>query len=60
MINLVLDIIVIELLLEGMINLVLDIIVIELCSARGCPLKKQVNIAISNQSALSGVILVLF
>jgi hypothetical protein len=41
-------------------NLVLDIIVIEICSAAGCPLNMQVNIAISNQSALSSVILVFF
>jgi hypothetical protein len=36
---------------------VLDIIVIELFSAEVAPSKRQVNIALSNQSALSGVIL---
>jgi hypothetical protein len=41
-------------------NDVFDIILIELFSARGFPLKEEVNIAINNQSSLSGVILVLF
>jgi hypothetical protein len=36
-----------------MISFVLDIIVIELCSNGGFPLKRQVNISLSNQSALS-------
>jgi hypothetical protein len=41
-------------------NFVLDIIVIELCSVGVSPLKRQVNIALNNQSAPSGVILVSF
>ena len=40
-------------------SFVLDIIVIEIFYARGRPSKMQVNIALSNQSALSSVILVL-
>jgi len=43
-----------------MITFVLDIIVIELCSVGGFPSKRQVNISLSNQSVLSGVILVSF
>jgi hypothetical protein len=39
---------------------VLDIIVIELCSAGGFPLEEASELALSNQSALSGVILVSF
>jgi hypothetical protein len=39
---------------------VLDIIVIELYSTGGFPSKRQVNIALSYQSVLSGVILVSF
>jgi hypothetical protein len=38
----------------------LEIIVIELSLLEVSPLKRQVNIAISNKGALSGVILVLF
>ena len=41
-------------------NFVLDIIVIELFSAGGAPSKRQVNVALSNQSVLSGIILVSF
>jgi hypothetical protein len=40
-------------------NISLDIIVIEICSARGFPSKRQVNIAIDNQISHLGVILVL-
>ena len=39
---------------------VLDIIVIELYSAGGFPLEEASELALSNQSALSGVILVSF
>jgi hypothetical protein len=41
-------------------SFVLDIIVIELFYLEVSPSKRQVNIALSNQSALYGVILVLF
>jgi hypothetical protein len=41
-------------------SFVLDIIVIEHALLEVSPLKRQVNIALSNQNALSGVILVLF
>jgi hypothetical protein len=40
-------------------SFVLDIIVIDPCSAGGFPSKRQVNIALSNQSSLYSVILVL-
>ena len=40
-------------------SFVLDIIVIEICSLEVAPSKRQVNITLSNQSSLSGVILVL-
>jgi hypothetical protein len=39
---------------------ILDIIVIELFSTRGLASKRKVNIALSNQISLSGVIMVLF
>jgi hypothetical protein len=39
---------------------VLDIIVIDPYSTGGFPLEGQVNISLSNQSALSGVLLVSF
>jgi hypothetical protein len=41
-------------------SIVLAIIVIELCCVRGFPSKRQVKIALSNQSSLFGVIPVLF
>ena len=40
-------------------NFVLDIIVIELFSIGGSPSKRKVNIALSNQSCLSVIILVI-